>query len=123
MVIAVNTLTKRFAGVAAWENAWQGLNKAPVATQAKKAPALDDEFGVVPKAFQVPDPPSISALAVEAAASTARAGLRPLIDRFDNQLHLGLALILDYAVSFHSYLTRGWGHGGHYSLLARVPNL
>jgi hypothetical protein len=62
---------------------------------------MDDELAPLPQAVQVAHPSLIPALAVEADASTARAGLRGL-HRFYVYSQLRLALGPEQAVSMDS---------------------
>jgi hypothetical protein len=55
------------------------LDKALVALEALETATFHDELGVAAKTFQMPRSALVEALAVEAAASTARAGLGPAL--------------------------------------------
>jgi len=85
-----------------------------------KPTAFDAEFGVVPETFKVSDTPQVAPLAVEAAASTARAGVGPFLDGLHKKLEGRLALIPNDALSLDSHLTR-WGHGVHCSSMTLCP--
>jgi len=87
VMIAVDASSERFGGVAPRPDAGQRLDEAGAALKAQEAAALDDQSCVAPEALEMPGPPPIPALAVEAAASTARAALRPRLDGFDDQFH------------------------------------
>jgi len=98
------------------------LDKTLVALQAMETATLHDELCVPAKTLQMPRAPLVEPLAVEAAASTARAGLRPILGGRNKKFHHMLALIPNHSVSLDSYLTR-WGHGSIVHHWSRVPNL
>lgn len=123
VVVAVDALTEGLGGVPARYNAGQRLDECLAAIQAQETSAPHSQVGVASEALQMPDAAVVSALAVKARASTARAGRGPGFERFGDYFDLWLALIRDYSVSSNSYLTRGWGHAGHFSFWSRVPNL
>ena len=116
-MIAPDTFAERFTRVSARTNTRQRLNEAAPAVLAKKASARDDQLGVAAETLKVSDPALIEPLTVEVATSTVRAGPGPALLRFNKKGHLRLALILNYAVSCNSYLTRGWGQVGHGSIM------
>jgi hypothetical protein len=98
----IDTATKRLGGMPAWTDAFEGLHKALGTAQAAVSAAVNEEGRLLPETFEMPDATLVSALAVEAYASTARACVRPSFG-LDCNDERRLALILDDSVSFQSY--------------------
>ena len=80
VVIAVNALAEGLGRVSAGQDAWEWLNKTPLAVEATEPAALHDESGIPAKAFEMTRSSPVAPLAVEAAASTARACLGPCLN-------------------------------------------
>lgn len=76
VVLAIGVFAERFAAVAPGEDTGQRRDKAVMAIPASQPPGMDNQAGRFAKAIQVAHLLLIPALAVEASASTARAGAR-----------------------------------------------
>jgi hypothetical protein len=98
----VDTATEGLGGMSAGPDAFERLHEAFRTAQAAVSAAADQEGGLLTEAFEMSDATLVSALAVEAAASTARAGAGPS-HWLGRDSERRLALILDNAVSFQSY--------------------
>jgi len=98
----IDMATEGLGGVPAWPDAFERLHKAFCTAQAAVSAAVDKEDRLLAEAFEMSNATLVSALAVEAAASTARAGEGPSHGLGGNG-ERRLALILDDSVSFQSY--------------------
>ena len=76
VVLTIGVFTKGFAAVTPSKNAGQRWDKAVEAIPTAQPPCMDDQAGRFAKTIQVAHLLLIPALAVEAAASTARTGVR-----------------------------------------------
>src|SRR5208283_4517598 len=110
-VMFIDLLPPGLAAAPAWPDARKRLHEAAAAPKALVTPATYHQLAWITEARQMARPPLIPALAVEAAASTARA-LPGRFQRLDENPHQDVALPPEDAVSGKSQVNSHRGHGG-----------